>query len=314
MVQLRPDHRYLPRKHYWKLIRPKGHINADLIRMIRTASGFDGSHLLRDHLCKLFIRVQRGLPIYEKYLDGDLVKFCIARQLHIRSFKRDKLINRLADADERLVFKRFLDLPPEIRIEIFEIYMASLERKAYSEPPPPPPITVVSKVIRRESLPVFASHFVEKTRRFSCWVRSSDTPGPDDTAPIGMSDDTQAFWSDAPEAFIPHVKRLQIVGPVIGIWRIDISAEASDRRLIFEPDFTTASNSIGLKASEAVTNALQKMVEDIDARQRPVFRREDAQRILNAFEMALDLIRQEVASRGTWAQYAYSHITKLDEK
>ncbi|KXS93947.1 hypothetical protein AC578_1744 [Pseudocercospora eumusae] len=290
MARIRREHRYTPRKHYWQLIRPKRYSDRDLIRVIRMRSGFDGSHLPRDHLCKLFLRVQRGMPIYEKYPDDDLIKFCIARKIPNTSYKREEIISQLGHADESFVFTRFLDLPPEIRVEIFDFYMASLECE---EDYAPPPITLVSTLTRRESLPAFASRFINNNRRFECQVSLSAPPtleNPNGTWALDMSRDTQVFWSKAPEAFIQHVQRLHVMGPLVGNWivyakwSIDLSAKGhatvqSLSTIKDDPDEVEA----GEQASH-VTTVFEKLAEVISARQSLVFRREDATHIMAAFE------------------------------
>jgi hypothetical protein len=111
----------------------------------------------RSRLSELYIRLQRGLICYEGLPIRELRNFAAQRGLVVsteafKSFKALKVL--LEKADDDTTFERFSDLPPELRQTVFRHYFDSLVvRKArYKQQPP---ITLVSRTLREESLPLF---------------------------------------------------------------------------------------------------------------------------------------------------------------
>lgn len=61
------------------------------------------------------------------------------------------IIQILQDGDEQATF-RFLDLPPELRVQVYNFYFRSFE---HLTEPVQPPISKVCRLLRQEALPVF---------------------------------------------------------------------------------------------------------------------------------------------------------------
>lgn len=66
---------------------------------------------------------------------------------------------QLEQADENATFDRFTDLPPEIRQLVFQHYMDSTLANRKPKSIYQPPLTMTSRMIRRETLPLF----------YDCW-------------------------------------------------------------------------------------------------------------------------------------------------
>lgn len=105
---------------------------------------------------------QRGLISYEGLSITEFRLFIARRGLPTITDKkhtRSSLKAQLEQADEDATFDRFLDLPPEIRCQIYEHYFGSLNSPAHRYSPigPQPPITRTSRQTREEALPLFYS-------------------------------------------------------------------------------------------------------------------------------------------------------------
>lgn len=105
---------------------------------------------------------KRGALDYHKIKLGELDDFVRARGLSLRidSEEDDEhttVIKALWRADKRRSFPRFLDLPPELRIRVYEYHFASMPPKL--RPCSQPPITKTSKLARGETLPMFYGTF-----------------------------------------------------------------------------------------------------------------------------------------------------------
>ena len=118
-------------------------------------------------LIEVMSRCQRGLMSYDGCQPKELSTFCTNRGIEIRSKlmpKKRQLIATLEAADDQRGFHRFMDLPPELRVQIYTSYFSSL---GTVEQPTHPPITRVAHLVRKESLPLFYA----VTRFTVGWVR-----------------------------------------------------------------------------------------------------------------------------------------------
>ena len=118
---------------------------------------------------ELYIRHQRGLLSYERLTARELKSFVKQRGLTPTLTKKPSLAilrAQLEQADDDATFDRLFNLPPELREQIFKQYFASFDNSRGDlledalEPGCQPPITLVSKQIRLEALPLFYSHFL----------------------------------------------------------------------------------------------------------------------------------------------------------
>lgn len=101
--------------------------------------------------------MSRGLISYDQCSIAELQKFAIDRSIQ-RWFptppNRRALITKLERANDAATFDPFEDLPPELRTRIYKLYFESLELPAL---PAQPPLTEVSRLVRKEALPLFYS-------------------------------------------------------------------------------------------------------------------------------------------------------------
>lgn len=97
-------------------------------------------------------RFQRGLMSYEGLSVPELQSLCRAKGVSSKAKTASRLARALEKADDNATF-RFLDLPAEIRNMIYEVYF--LDLPDLSSAHVQPPLTLVSRVLRTEALPVF---------------------------------------------------------------------------------------------------------------------------------------------------------------
>ena len=111
----------------------------------------------KDRLRALYARCQRGLMSYEGLSLNEL-KLCVAQRALPPILDQKRTVSvlkaQLEQADDGTTFSRFSDLPPEIRQIIYNLYFKFIDtcgsRQKYQ-----PPITLASRGIRHESLPLF---------------------------------------------------------------------------------------------------------------------------------------------------------------
>jgi hypothetical protein len=109
---------------------------------------------LIDPTIKTF-RQQKGQFDYTTCDIDELRSFCIARGLVKEDCEAggwDHFMEKLAFADANETFQRFSELPPELRVRIYEFYFNSF---GVLNQPAEPPIGRVSRLLRTETLPVF---------------------------------------------------------------------------------------------------------------------------------------------------------------
>ncbi|KAK5127146.1 hypothetical protein LTR85_008506 [Meristemomyces frigidus] len=130
----------------------------DLIRDLRKRKVTAPKAATLQRLRHLLVRGDRGLLDYTKY-ETDHLKTLIAQrslQMPECSACRGNIVARLEQADENMTFPKFTDLPPELRVHIFELYFASVltDPRGY-EAPSPPFLAQASRLLRKEALPVY---------------------------------------------------------------------------------------------------------------------------------------------------------------
>jgi hypothetical protein len=99
-------------------------------------------------------RALQGLISYHGCTNRELGQFVKNRKLRCASRMppREDLIKLLEEEDTRATFKRFAELPPELREHIYKLHFATYP---VLETPVEPPITKASRLVRQEALPVF---------------------------------------------------------------------------------------------------------------------------------------------------------------
>lgn len=135
-----------------------------------------------EELARLCRRAERGMMSYYGRPVAELRQFCKQRGLRgTQDKKKGELVVLLEDADEEAQFPRFLELPPEIRVLVYEFSFDLCASPPYHDfnfreraaELHPPPVTMVSRLLRKESLPIFYSSAVLK---IEIQHRNSDTP------------------------------------------------------------------------------------------------------------------------------------------
>ncbi|KAK4958080.1 hypothetical protein LTR10_004505 [Elasticomyces elasticus] len=71
------------------------------------------------------------------------------------AFQRSKFITTLESADQHTTFGRFMDLAPELRVLVYEYYLAGLSKELYC--PVQPPLSRICRQIRTEVMPMFCN-------------------------------------------------------------------------------------------------------------------------------------------------------------
>ncbi|KAK3621225.1 hypothetical protein LTR56_022935 [Elasticomyces elasticus] len=156
MVQYRGDD--LPgsqaaARDYWKLDCHDAVTTAEA-EAILIPRGFDfkprtGVQRLR----VLLSRSDRGLRTFEHLTIFQLRQLCKDRKLPVlTNASRDEFVAALEQADDEIGFPRFLDLPPKVRVLVYVAYFEDLEQSTLAVQPP---VTMLSKELRTEALPIF---------------------------------------------------------------------------------------------------------------------------------------------------------------
>lgn len=125
-------------------------------------------HRTRSELSQIAFRAQRDLLRYEDLNERTLRNFCRDRKLlqKMGDFTHKECIQKLEDADERVTFTRFIELPAELRVEVYKWHFAQLQTDGEKRrrrvrvhdgegPLPQAPIAKVSRRLRAEALPIF---------------------------------------------------------------------------------------------------------------------------------------------------------------
>lgn len=156
-----------PSAEYWKLKnhadtnKSAGYTNKSHMQYLKNLSN-DPDRLYNKHdslrLRKLAVRAERGLLIYDPCSTEDLRGFAQSRHLDLPTkippgrAGKAVLIALLEDADEKATFP-LEKLPTELRLAVYGSYLEDLKFENTS--PTQPPITQISKIVRKEALPLF---------------------------------------------------------------------------------------------------------------------------------------------------------------
>ncbi|KAF7185352.1 hypothetical protein HII31_13331 [Pseudocercospora fuligena] len=171
-------------------------------------------------LTEIHIRKQCGLLDYQQCDIDELSGFCITRGLlplpklegKNKRQRKKVLIQHLQDADDSSTFNKFLDLPPELRVNIYEFYFQDLQASIpnlllgtpnVSDWSPDvaktqPPITITSRLIRKEALPVFYDN-----------ITFSFAPGP------RIREIERQFLELAPQSVLDQICNVAMTGHIM---------------------------------------------------------------------------------------------------
>lgn len=109
----------------------------------------------RDRVMNLLYRAERGLLSYGYYTKANLQVFVEDRRLQDTipaTATKSEMIAGLEKADDDATFSRFVELPPELRVRIYEYHFHTF---GSVDTPAQPPVTLVSRLLREEALPLF---------------------------------------------------------------------------------------------------------------------------------------------------------------
>lgn len=239
-------------------------------------------------------REQRGMLVYNRCSDEELRRFC--RQRGLRQLQsvsnREDMIYALERADdEGATFARFLDLPPELQLRVYDLYKSSLGDN-FGPFSVAPPLTAVSKLVRHDAASVFFSD-----RIFICSLTPRNDLAVGQTRHLYLEDITALFFDKAPLHFLQSVRRLEIMAPLpepatsnpgggYAEWLLDLRARTRETRVAFEGMGTYWRAHQSPQEMDCAINAVQEQLRDvvdgIIAREHPVLHREDATAILAA--------------------------------
>ncbi|KAK3075159.1 hypothetical protein LTR53_001770 [Teratosphaeriaceae sp. CCFEE 6253] len=155
---------------YWKLDVSQGSIK-DVRAMLESRHYHVGSIRDGERLEKCYRRVQLGLLSYHMRSNDELRALVAGRKLDVSGYidkyrqgQRFDLLRILDEADLAPSFHRFLELPPELRNQIYGYYYGACRKKVLA--PSQPPLTLTCSLIRRETLPMFYATFVFKVQLY----------------------------------------------------------------------------------------------------------------------------------------------------
>ena len=164
----------------------------------------------RDHfyfatarLRSLYIRRQRGLLSFEGLPFHELRQYATLRGIVVDPDATTTIVKaQLEKADNEATFNRFTELPPEIRQIIFQYYYESLPSSERAPHKYQPPITMASRMVREESLPLFYD---------CCGYLEIDSEGPV-TVPykLSPSSSTVRVLQSTPSHLLGRIKSLQL--------------------------------------------------------------------------------------------------------
>lgn len=281
----RPAPRYVSREKdtYWRLqlLEPGGPFYGERERLRgdlqRAGYKVKAHHLYRD-LAKLWLHHTLEQACYDSCTDDEVRTFAIDRGLAPANAKlsRRTLIKRLRDKDMSPSFSRFIDLPPEIRTIVYELYMSDFTGKSLSCPTSTP-ITRVSRMLRSESLPLFY--------RTATFMFSFQT-GVDGAAVI---DSRHGIFLDAlAKANLGFVRKMDMR---VSTWRgryyrIRITMNSAGSSFAISVKSVHHSDAYTTERAHATSQGLAKIFKDVTSREgQAKLTREDIPEIMNVFSL-----------------------------
>lgn len=151
----------------------------------------------------LYVRHQRGLLSFEGLPLQELRQFATLRCITVDPNAAATVVKaQLEKADNEATFDRFADLPPEVRHIILQYHFEFLRSSTWALRKYQPPITMVSHMIRHESLPLFYDY---------CGRLEIVSDGPI-TVPYKLNPSlaTAKFLQSTPAHLLARIKSLQL--------------------------------------------------------------------------------------------------------
>lgn len=189
---------------YWKLENYSNLTAPELQRKLDgCGQGFPKS-ATKKRLFYLSTRLEQGLLSYEKCDIAELSHFCAQRGVNPnRANQRRSIIDSLEHADDHQQFKRFLDLPAELRNRTYLEHCLSFDKFSNNQLVPPP-ITTVSRQLRQETLVMFIQS--------STLVFSFDLISKNRLLRVKPFPPTENFFARAPAEYIKNIRSFELGG------------------------------------------------------------------------------------------------------
>ncbi|KAK5715436.1 hypothetical protein LTR15_010080 [Elasticomyces elasticus] len=153
MVQYCTDQGTSKARDWWKLDDGQD-LTKNEARSILQKRGF--AHIkssTKPRFVALLLRSDRGLCSYEKCSKAELLELCQAQGHSLSNLLKASKADLIALLENHEPgFPRFMELPPELRLHVYEQHLASFESVGLCVPPP---ITAVCQTVRIEALPLF---------------------------------------------------------------------------------------------------------------------------------------------------------------
>lgn len=103
---------------------------------------------------ELYRRAERGLISYDKCRVHELKHFVKSRRLRDNTAaptKKRQPVALLENADDTITFDRFMELPPELRLRVYDYHISSFETVSAE----PVPILQGCRLVRQEARLLF---------------------------------------------------------------------------------------------------------------------------------------------------------------
>lgn len=155
---LSPPFKGEPDNTYWAIGGTAVDTAAMRLTTMKTFNDYMPRPTTGDDAVANFNRKARGLTNYGECLVKELRELINARGIDIPKgcVRKEALIAELEKADNEVTFPKFLELPAELRNNVYEKYFESLGDLPLL--PRQPPLLLVVRQIREEAMPKYHSH------------------------------------------------------------------------------------------------------------------------------------------------------------
>ncbi|KAK5171381.1 uncharacterized protein LTR77_004525 [Saxophila tyrrhenica] len=234
----------------------------DLRYQLLTVGHSPKSKLLREDLEEQ-IRVHvHGQLAYRKSSKADLMKFISDRGLvvaeasgTVNAPSKKQFAETLVKADKDRKFTRLFDLPPELRLCIFDFHFADFVRQRGLKSPSQPPLTLTCRTIRHCALPLF---FQQCKFSIDLSVSPSDADWPEDAivpGPLHLNPSSETFLCHIPHRHLRHLRALSVCY---------IDRHVRDRAAKYDAVYHTTRVDIKLDRTSPLLAALRGHSRDCD--------------------------------------------------
>ena len=186
---------------YWTLPAARSKDTKDRLRSQLEKIGCNpNASVSRPGLVALLQHHQLGYICCDNCTDNELKTFATDRHLATgkAQLARARLVSLLLKADLNPSFKRFYDLPPELRNRVYDLYITDLTKYPLRNPVDPP-LTRVSRLLRSE---VLSGFYNSCAFQIGIHVKLLSL--------AGIDDDCKRFFSALSDQKLCHIRKLEI--------------------------------------------------------------------------------------------------------